>query len=64
LLANKWGGGTFAHKDIAFEFATWIGPEFKMYLIKEFQRLKDLENKQMISGWSVSRILSKLNYTC
>ena len=55
-------GGTFAHKDIAFEFATWISPEFKMYLIKEFQRLKDLENQNQISGWSVSRILSKLNY--
>jgi hypothetical protein len=60
--SGRYSGGTFAHKDIAFEFATWISPEFKMYLIKEFQRLKDLENKQMFSGWSVSRILSKLNY--
>jgi hypothetical protein len=55
-------GGTYAHKDIAFEFGMWISPEFKIYLIKEFQRLKDLENQNQISGWSVSRILSKLNY--
>jgi hypothetical protein len=60
--SGRYRGGTFAHKDIAFEFATWISPEFKMYLIKEFQRLKDLENQNQISGWSVSRILSKLNY--
>lgn len=53
-------GGTYAHKDIAFEFGSAISAEFKLYLIKEFQRLKDVENKEI--GWSVSRILSKINY--
>ena len=53
-------GGTFAHKDIAFEFAMWISPEFKVYLIKEFQRLKEEEQKQI--GWSAKRELSKINY--
>ena len=53
-------GGTFAHRDIAFEFASWVSVEFKLYLIKEFQRLKEVENKQL--GWNVSRILSKINY--
>lgn len=55
-------GGTFAHKDIAFEFATWLSPEFKLYLIKEFQRLKEEENKRLILGWDVKRTLSKINY--
>ena len=53
-------GGTYAHKDIAFEFAMWISPEFKVYLIKEFQRLKSEEQKQL--GWSAKRELTKLNY--
>ena len=53
-------GGTYAHKDIAFEFAMWISPEFKVYLIKEFQRLKEEEHKQI--GWSAKRELSKINY--
>ena len=53
-------GSTFAHKDIAFEFAMWISPEFKVYLIKEFQRLKEEEQKQI--GWSAKRELSKINY--
>ena len=53
-------GGTYAHKDIALEFAMWISPEFKIYIVKEFQRLKDEEQKQL--GWSVKRELSKLNY--
>ncbi|HNW50317.1 MAG TPA: KilA-N domain-containing protein [Prolixibacteraceae bacterium] len=53
-------GGTYAHKDIAFEFAMWISPEFKIYIVKEFQRLKDEEQKQL--GWSAKRELSKLNY--
>jgi len=53
-------GGTFAHKDIAFEFATWISVEFKLYLIKEFQRLKDEEQKQL--GWDIRRNLTKINY--
>ncbi len=53
-------GGTYAHKDIAFEFASWISPQFKLYLIKEFQRLKDEEYKQL--GWDIRRNLSKINY--
>jgi hypothetical protein len=53
-------GGTYAHKDIAFEFASWISVEFKLYLIKEFQRLKDEELKQL--GWDIRRNLAKINY--
>lgn len=55
-------GGTFAHADIALEFGMWISPEFKVYLIKEFQRLKPAESNQLQSGWSLQRTLSKLNY--
>lgn len=53
-------GGTYAHKDIAFEFGMWISPEFKIYLVKEFQRLKDEEQKQL--GWTAKRELTKINY--
>ncbi|WP_024333732.1 KilA-N domain-containing protein [Desulfotignum balticum] len=53
-------GGTYAHKDIAFEFASWISVEFKLYLIKEFQRLKEEEQKQL--GWDIRRNLAKINY--
>ena len=53
-------GGTYAHKDIAFEFASWVSPQFKLYLIKEFDRLKTQEQAQI--GWSVKRELAKLNY--
>ena len=53
-------GGTFAHKDIAFKFASWISVEFELYIVKEFQRLKDEEQKQL--GWTAKRELSKLNY--
>ncbi|MDC7227592.1 MAG: KilA-N domain-containing protein [Spirochaetales bacterium] len=53
-------GGTFAHKDIAFEFASWISVEFKLYLIKEFQRLKEQEKQQL--GWDIRRNLAKINY--
>ncbi len=53
-------GGTYAHKDIAFEFASWISVEFKLYLIKEFQRLKEKEQKQL--GWDIKRQLTKINY--
>jgi hypothetical protein len=53
-------GGTYAHKDIAFEFAMWISPEFKIYIVKEFQRLKVEEQKLL--GWSAKRELSKINY--
>lgn len=60
--SGKYGGGTFAHKDIAFEFASWISPEFKLYLIKEFQRLKEEESKRLVLGWDVKRQLTKINY--
>ena len=53
-------GGTYAHKDIAFEFASWVSVEFKLYLIKEFQRLQEAEQKQL--GWDVKRNLTKINY--
>lgn len=53
-------GGTYAHKDVAFEFAMWISPEFKIYIVKEFQRLKEAEQKLL--GWSVKRELAKINY--
>ena len=53
-------GGTFAHKDIAFKFASWISVEFELYIVKEFQRLKEEEQKQL--GWSAKRELSKINY--
>jgi hypothetical protein len=55
-------GGTYAHKDIAFEFGMWISPEFKIYLIKEFQRLKEAENERLALGWDIKRNLVKINY--
>lgn len=55
-------GGTFAHKDIAFEFGSWLSPEFKLYLIKEFQRLKDEESRATSLEWNFQRTLSKVNY--
>jgi len=55
-------GGTYAHKDIAFEFASWISVEFRLYLIKEFQRLKEDENRRLSLSWNLNRTLSKLNY--
>ncbi|MFH1413036.1 MAG: KilA-N domain-containing protein [bacterium] len=60
--AGRYGGGTFAHKDIAFEFASWISAEFKLYIIKEFQRLKEEESKRLVLGWDAKRILTKVNY--
>ncbi|MBK9254591.1 MAG: KilA-N domain-containing protein [Saprospiraceae bacterium] len=56
-------GGTFAHRDIAFEFATWISAEFKFYLINEFQRLKEVENNRQQLDWNLQRTLAKVNYT-
>lgn len=56
-------GGTYAHKDIAFEFGSWISPAFKLYLIKEYQRLKEIESHPALGEWNVKRILSKVNYT-
>lgn len=55
-------GGTFAHRDIAFEFASWISAQFKFYLIKEFQRLKEEEQQRQSLEWNVSRTLAKVNY--
>ena len=55
-------GGTFAHKDIAFEFASWISIEFKLYIIKEFQRLKEDENNRHKLDWNLQRTLAKVNY--
>ncbi len=55
-------GGTYAHADIAFEFGMWISPEFKVYLIKEFKRLKEDENRRLSLAWNLNRTLSKLNY--
>ncbi|TND07584.1 MAG: DNA-binding protein [Bacteroidetes bacterium] len=59
---GRYGSGTFAHKDIAFEFGSWLSPEFKLYLIKEFQRLKDDENDRLKLEWSFQRTLAKVNY--
>jgi len=63
-ISSKSGryGGTFAHKDIAFEFASWISAEFKLYVIKDYQRLKSDENSQISLEWNVNRIISKINY--
>ncbi|MFN9789917.1 MAG: KilA-N domain-containing protein [Holosporales bacterium] len=55
-------GGTYAHRDIAFEFGSWISPAFKLYLIKEYQRLKEIESNQYNLEWNVKRVLSKANY--
>ena len=55
-------GGTFAHKDIAFEFASWVSPEFKLYIIKDYQRLKEDENSRLSLDWTVNRTLAKINY--
>jgi len=63
-IVSKTGryGGTFAHKDIAFEFATWLSAEFKFYLIKEFQRIKEEESSRNQIEWNFQRTLSKINY--
>ncbi|MEI7928927.1 MAG: KilA-N domain-containing protein [Verrucomicrobiales bacterium] len=58
--AGRYGGGTYAHKDIAFEFGSWLSPEFKLYLIKEFQRLKDEENDRLKLDWNLQRTLAKI----
>lgn len=56
-------GGTYAHKDIAFNFGMWISPVFQLYLVKEYQRLKEVENNSLNLEWNVKRVLSKVNYT-
>lgn len=60
--SGRYDGGTFAHPDIAFEFASWLSPEFKLYVIQEFQRLKKNEKYQENMEWHANRLLSKLNY--
>ncbi len=60
ITKNSAGGGTYAQRDIAFKFASWVSVEFELYLVKEFQRLKEEEQKQL--GWSAKRELAKLNY--
>ena len=60
LTRSGRGGGTFAHKDIAFKFASWISVEFELYMVKEFQRLKEQEQAKV--GWNAKRELSKINY--
>ena len=59
---GRFGGGIFAHKDIAFEFGSWLSPEFKFYLIREFQRLKEDESKRLKQEWNLQRVLAKVNY--
>jgi len=60
--SGRYEGGTFAHPDIAFEFASWLSPEFKLYVIQEFQRLKKNESYQNKKDWHANRVLSKVNY--
>ena len=60
--AGRYGGGTFAHRNIAFEFASWLSPEFKYYLISEFDRLKNEELQRHSLEWNLQRTLSKINY--
>jgi len=60
--AGRYGGGTYAHKDIAFEFASWLSPEFKLYIIKDYQRLKEDEGHRLALDWNVKRILASANY--
>lgn len=59
---GRYASGTFAHKDIAFEFASWISPEFKLYVIKDYQRLKNDENSRISGEWNEKRLFSKINY--
>lgn len=60
--SGRYGGGTFAHKDIAFEFASWISPEFKLYIIQDYQKLKASDEHMQALDWNVKRLLSKTNY--
>lgn len=57
------GGGTYAHKDIAFNFGMWISPTFQLYIVQEYQRLKEAEENPLLQQWNVKRLLSKANYT-
>ena len=60
--AGRYGGGTYAHSDIAMSFATWISPEFQLYIMKDYRRLKADENSRLSLGWNLNREISKLNY--
>ena len=60
--AGKYGGGTFAHSDIAMAFASWISPEFQLYIMKDYRRLKTDENSRLSLGWNLNREIAKLNY--
>lgn len=60
--SGRYSGGIYAHIDIAFEFASWISPEFKLYVIKDYQRLKHDENSRLSLSWNLNREISKLNY--
>ena len=60
--SGRYSSGTFAHKDIAFEFASWVSPEFKLYVIQDYQRLKSAESHQNALDWNVKRLISKANY--
>ena len=60
--SGRYGGGIFAHSDIALEFASWISPEFKLYIVKDYKRLKTDENSKLSLNWNLNRELSKLNY--
>ena len=60
--SGRYGGGIFAHSDIALEFASWISPEFKLYIVKDYKRLKTDENSRLSLNWNLNRELSKLNY--
>ena len=61
--SGRYSIGTFAHPDIAFEFASWLSPEFKLYLIKEFERLKEKDMKDIDIKWNVARLFTKINYS-
>ena len=60
--AGRYGGGTYAHSDIAMAFATWISPEFQLYIMKDYRRLKQDENSRFSLDWNLNRDLSKVNY--
>ena len=62
VKSGRFGGGTYAHQDLAFEFCSWLNPEFKLYLIKEFQRLKEEENRLKSFDWNLQRTIAKINY--
>lgn len=61
--SGRYGGGIYAHMDIALEFASWISPEFKLYIIKDYKRLKNEENSHLSLSWNLNREIAKLNYT-